>query len=96
LAASAIFKHVRKGEVLKLVNLHNVDAEVLEFQVKHGSLVTRNLVRDIKLTKKAVFGGVIRNGKALMTFGDFQILADDKAVVFCLPEAIHKVEKLFN
>ncbi len=96
LAASAIFKHVRKGDVLKLANLHNVDAEVLEFRVKENSPVTKRLVKDIKLTKKAVFGGVIRNGTAHMTFGDFQILAGDKAVVFCLPEAIHKVEKLFN
>ncbi|NLP58792.1 Trk system potassium transporter TrkA [Lutibacter sp. B1] len=96
LAASAIFKHVRKGEVLKLANLHNVDAEVLEFRVKEGSPVTKKIVRDIQLTKKAVFGGVIRNGVAHMTFGDFQIMAGDKAVVFCLPEAIHKVEKLFN
>ncbi len=96
LAASAIFKHVRKGEVLKLANLHNVDAEVLEFKVKENSPVTKKLVKEIKLTKKAVFGGVIRNGVALMTFGNFQILAGDKAVVFCLPEAIHKVEKLFN
>jgi len=87
---------VRKGEVLKLVNLHNVDAEVVEFQVKEGSIVTKNSIKDIKLTKKAVFGGVIRDGKALMTFGDFKIQANDKAVVFCLPEAIHKVEKLFN
>lgn len=96
LAASAIFKHVRKGEVLKLANLHNVDAEVLEFRVKENSSVTKKLVKDIKLTKKAVFAGVIRNGIAFMTFGNFQILAGDKAVVFCLPEAIHKVEKLFN
>jgi len=96
LAASAIFKHVRKGEVLKLANLHNVDAEVLEFMVQENSPVTKNLVKDIKLTKKAVFAGVIRNGVAMMTFGNFQILAGDKAVVFCLPEAIHKVEKLFN
>ncbi len=96
LAASAIFKHVRKGEVLKLANLHNVDAEVLEFMVKENSSVTKKLVKDIKITKQAVFGGVIRNGIAHMTFGDFQILAGDKAVVFCLPEAIHKVEKLFN
>ncbi|MDP3311824.1 Trk system potassium transporter TrkA [Lutibacter sp.] len=96
LAASAIFKHVRKGEVLKLANLHNVDAEVLEFRVKPNSPVTKNLVKNIQLTKKAVFGGVIRDGKALMTFGDFQILEGDKAVVFCLPEAIHLVEKLFN
>jgi len=96
LAASAIFKHVRKGEVLKLANLHNVDAEVLEFKVKEDSLVTQKLIKDIKFTKKGVFAGVIRDGIALMTFGDFQILAGDKAVVFCLPEAIHKVEKLFN
>ena len=96
LAASAIFKYVRKGEVLKLANLHNVDAEVLEFRVKENSLVTKNLVKDINLTRKAVFGGVIRDGVAHMTFGDFQILEGDKAVVFCLPEAIQMVEKLFN
>jgi len=96
LAASAIFKHVRKGEVLKLANLHNVDAEVLEFMVKENSPITRKLIKDIKFTKKGVFAGVIRDGIALMTFGDFQILAGDKAVIFCLPEAIHKVEKLFN
>lgn len=96
LAASAIFKHVRKGDVLKLANLHNVDAEVLEFRVKQNSAVTKRLVKDINLSKNAVFGGVIRNGIAHMTFGDFQILAGDKAVVFCLPEAINKVEKLFN
>ena len=96
LAASAIFKHVRKGEVLKLANLHNVDAEVLEFKVKENTPITKQLIKDINLTKKAVFGGVIRNGVAHMTFGNFQIKAGDKAVVFCLPEAIHKVEKLFN
>ncbi|WP_372793904.1 Trk system potassium transporter TrkA [Lutibacter sp.] len=96
LAASVIFKHVRKGEVLKLANLHNVDAEVLEFRVKENSPVTKKIIRDIKLTKKAVFAGVIRDGIAMMTFGNFQILAGDKAVVFCLPEAIHTVEKLFN
>jgi trk system potassium uptake protein TrkA len=96
LAASAIFKYVRKGEVLKLANLHNVDAEVLEFRVKENSLVTKKLIKDINLTRKAVFGGVIRDGVAHMTFGDFQILAGDKAVVFCLPEAIQMVEKLFN
>jgi len=31
-----------------------------------------------------------------MTFGDFQILPGDRAIVFCLPEAIGEVEKLFN
>lgn len=96
LAASAIFKHVRKGKVLALANLHNVDAEVLEFFVRRNTKVTQNPIKDIKLTKKAVFGGVVRKGKALMTFGDFQIQPGDRAIVFCLPEAIGEVEKLFN
>ncbi len=96
LAASAIFKHVRKGKVLALANLHNVDAEVLEFFVRRNTKITEKPIKDIKLTEKAVFGGVIRNGKALMTFGNFQIEAGDKAIVFCLPEAIGEVEKLFN
>jgi iron(III) transport system permease protein len=45
---------------------------------------------------RAVFGGVVRKGEALMTFGDFQIQPGDRAIVFCLPEAISDVEKLFN
>lgn len=96
LAASEIFKHVRKGEVLALANLKHVDAEVLELEVLSGSKVTKNLVKDIKLSRSAVFGGVIRDGKALMTFGDFQIEVGDKAVVFCLPDAISDVENLFK
>ncbi len=96
LAASEIFKHVRQGEVVALANLKYVDAEVLEFNVKPASKVTKNLIKDIKLTRSAVFGGVIRDGKALMTFGDFQILPGDKTVVFCLPDAISDVEKLFK
>jgi len=96
LAASAIFKHVRKGKVLALANLHYVEAEVLEFFVRRNTKITKHAIKDINLTKKAVFGGVVRKGEALMTFGDFQIQPGDRAIVFCLPEAISDVEKLFN
>lgn len=95
LAASEIFKHVRKGEVLALANLKHVDAEVLEFEVSEKSKVTKNQIKDIKLSRSAVFGGVIRYGKPMMTFGDFQIIPGDKVVVFCLPDAISDVEALF-
>ena len=96
LAASEIFRHIRKGKVLALANLHNVDAEVMEFFVRKDTKITTQAIKDIKLTKKAVFGGVIRQGEALMTFGDFVIQPGDRAIVFCLPEAISEVEKLFN
>lgn len=96
LAASAIFRHVRKGRVLALANLHNVDAEVLEFLVRRKSKITESKIKDLNLPENIVFGGVVRKGIALMTFGDFIIQPGDRAIVFCLPEEIPQVEKLFN
>ncbi|WP_369047928.1 Trk system potassium transporter TrkA [Tenacibaculum sp. UWU-22] len=96
IAASNIFRHIRKGEILALANLHNIDAEVFEFEVQPNAKVTKQLIKDLKFPREAVFGGVIRNGKALMSFGDMQIQSGDKVIVFCLPEAIATVEELFN
>jgi trk system potassium uptake protein TrkA len=96
LAASSIFKHIRKGDILALANLHNIDAEIFEFEVKENAKVTRKPISELKLPREAVFGGIIRDGKALMSFGGSQMRAGDKAIVFCLPEAISIVEDLFK
>ena len=96
IAASSIFRHIRKGEILALANLHNIDAEVFEFEVLPNAKVTKKPIKELKFPRDAVFGGIIRDGKALMSFGDFQIRSGDKAIVSCLPEAIHIVEDLFR
>ena len=96
IAASNIFRHIRKGEILALANLHNIDAEVFEFEVKQGAKVTEHPIKGLRFPREAVFGGVIRNKKAMMATGDMQIQTGDKVIVFCLPEAIHTVERLFN
>ncbi len=96
LAASSIFTHIRQGEVVALANLHNVDAEVLEFVVNKDSKVTKGPIKELEISRKAVFAGVIRNRKAHMTFGDFQIKEKDKVVVFCEPEAISEIESFFK
>ncbi len=96
IAASSIFRHIRKGEILALANLHNIDAEVFEFEVLPGAKVTKKPIRELKFPRDAVFGGIIRDGNALMSNGDFQIKNGDKAIVFCLPESISIVEDLFR
>ena len=96
IAASNIFRHIRKGEILALANLHNIDAEVFEFEVQPKAKVTEKPIKELRFPREAVFGGIIRNGKALMSFGDMQIQGGDKVIVFCLPEAISIVEELFN
>ena len=96
IAASNIFKHIRKGEILDMANLHNIDAEVFEFEVLENTKVTEKPIKDLRFPRDAVFAGIIRDGKALMPGGNAQIKAGDKVIIFCLPESIETVEGFFN
>lgn len=96
LAASQIVRYVRKGEVLALTNVNNSDAEVMEFEVRKRSRVNGKFLKDINLPKESIIGGIIRNQEGVIPSGDFKIQEKDHVIVFCLPMAISKVEKLFK
>ena len=96
LAANSIFRYIRKGEVLEMTMLNNVEAEILEFNVHEDSKITRSQIRDLSFPRDAIIGGVVRNQKGLIPLGGFQIQKDDKVVVCCLPTVVPKVEKFFN
>ncbi len=95
LAANSIFRYIRKGEVLALTRLNNLNAEILEFEVKASSLVNGEIIRELNFPREASIGGVIRNGEGIIALGDFRIAEGDKVVVCCLPKAIPRIEKLF-
>lgn len=96
LAASQIVRYVRKGEVLALTNVNNSDAEVMEFEVRKKSKVNGKQLKDIRLPKESIIGGIIRDKVGVIPSGDFKIQEKDHVIVFCLPMAISKVEKLFK
>ena len=96
IAASNIFKYVRKGEVSSVANLHGVDAEIIEFIVKTNSKITKSPIRNLNFPKTANIAGVIRNGMGIIPFGNFQFKGGDKAIVFSLTESIHKIETYFQ
>ena len=96
LAASSIFKHIRKGMVLSMANTHSMDAEVLEFEVKDKSYITQKAIKDLNLSRDAVICGIFRDDQLIMPYGDFVMSGGDKVIVFALNEVIHKLEDLFN
>ena len=96
IAANFIFRYIRQGDVITLTGLHGVDAEVLEFEVKEGSEVYNKALNQLNFPKSAIVGGVIRDGKGYITMGNFILQKKDHVVVFCLPECIKKVEKMFK
>ena len=96
IAASDIFKFVRKGNVSSVSNLHGVDAEIIEFVVNEGSKVTKHPIRDLKFPKSANIAGVIRDSYAIIPFGNFQLMPNDKTIVFSLTESIKEIEQFFQ
>lgn len=95
LAANSIFRYVRKGEVVAMTKLTNMEAELLEFVVKPTSKIRDQYIKAIDFPRAAIIGGVIRNESGIIALGDFKIEPGDRVVVCCLPEAIKKVESLF-
>ncbi|MFX0557385.1 Trk system potassium transporter TrkA [Maribacter sp. CXY002] len=95
LAANNIFRHIRKGEVVALMRLNNLNAEILEFIVKKNSKVTGSTIRELDFPKAATIGGVVRDGKGIIALGGFEIKEGDRVVVCCHPEEIPKIERMF-
>lgn len=95
LTANTIFRYVRRGEVVDLAKLNNMDAEIVEFKVHEGSKVIGKEIKELSFPKKATIGGVIRDDKGIIALGNFIIQKDDLVLVCSQPQAIRKVEQLF-
>ena len=95
LAANNIFRYIRKGEVVAMTKLNNMDAELLEFVVNAKSKICNKKIKDLDFPRSAIIGGVIRDDEGLIALGDFYIVAGDRIVVCCLPQSIKKVESFF-
>ncbi|TDY14027.1 MULTISPECIES: Trk system potassium transporter TrkA [Flavobacteriaceae] len=95
LAANNIFRYIRKGEVVAMTKLNNMNAEMLEFVVNSNSKICNKLIKDLDFPRAAIIGGVIRNGEGLIPLGSFKISEGDRVVVCFLPRVIAEVEKFF-
>ena len=96
LTANAIFRYIRKGDVVEMTTINNLDVEILEFLVHENSEVSNTKIKDLDFPRSAIIGGVIKDNKGVIALGDYIILPEDRVVVCCLPEAVEKVESLFS
>lgn len=96
IAANNIFRYVRKGRIEAITSMQGVDAEVIEFVVHKKNRLTRTPIAKLHLPSTALIGGVVRGDESLIPDGDFVLQVNDKVIVFALPEAISRLEKLFR
>ena len=96
IAANHIFSFVRKGKVAAITTLSGVDAEVIEFIIDRESDITKKAIYELSFPEEALIGGVIREEQAIIPGGNFKMKVGDKVIIFTLPTAIRRVEKMFN
>ena len=77
-------------------NLTSADAEIVEFEAKEDSIITRRKVKDMDLPSEANIGGIVRAGEGLLVNGDTQIIPGDLVVVFCKSHVIRNLERFFK
>jgi trk system potassium uptake protein TrkA len=96
ITAARIFRFTMRHHVQSIKYLSGLDAELMEFIVKPGSVVTKGKIRDIDFPKDAIIGGIVRGNTSSIAIGDSQIQAYDRVTVLALPSSINKVNRFFG
>jgi trk system potassium uptake protein TrkA len=94
LAAEAILRFVRKGEVIDVALLAS-GAEMIELRVPEACKVAGRPLSEVGFPEGAIVGAVLRNGDVVIPTGRDILRAGDDAVVFTVEDAVEEVENLF-
>ena len=96
ITVSSILEHVRRGRIQDVHPIIEDLGEVLEAEALPSSLLVGKPLRDAKLPKGVVIGGILRDGDVLAIRGDTVIEAGDTVTIFSARGKIAQVEKLLS
>ncbi|MCR5779104.1 MAG: Trk system potassium transporter TrkA [Bacteroidaceae bacterium] len=96
IAAGHIYQMLLDADVASVKSLTIADADVAEFDVVEGALVTRMPVMKLNLPKGITIGGIVRNGEGILVNGRTQILAGDRVVVFSRTALFKQLDHFFK
>jgi len=92
---STILEQVRRGRIRGVHTLRNDCGEVIEGEALQTSGLIGKPLREVDLPDGSIIGAVVRDNDIVMPRGDTVIKLGDRVVIFALPDAVKKVERLF-
>lgn len=96
MAASAILRFVRRGQVEQVATFTDTDAEAIEIEVERGSKAEGKSLLDLALPVGVIVGGISRNGTTFVPDGSTVIRGGDHIIFFALPRDIEESSALFS
>lgn len=95
ITVSSILQHVRHGRIRAAHTVGESIGEVVEIEVMATSAIAGQTLREVKMPKGTVIGGIWRDDAFITPRGGTVLLPGDLAVLFVLPNLVRKVEKRF-
>ena len=95
--ANSVLRFVR-GDVESVAAVETFlhgDVEILEFAVSDDSPCVDRSIEDMQLTKGALIGAIVRDGKAQIARGHSTFRANDHVIAIAKPESVEKLTALF-
>ncbi|MCA9400113.1 MAG: Trk system potassium transporter TrkA [Candidatus Omnitrophica bacterium] len=96
LAVEQILHLVRGKGISSVSKLLECDAEALEFIPEEGSLVTQDILKNIRFPKNSIIGAVSSGDEINLADGNTKIKPGDHVIVFCENKAVKKLQELFT
>lgn len=96
MAASAILRFVRQGQVEQVATFSDTDAEAIEIEVAEGAEADGRSLLELRLPVGVIIGGVSRNGTTFVPDGSTVIRGGDHIIFFALPRDIEESSALFT
>ncbi|KRT66574.1 MAG: potassium transporter peripheral membrane component [Candidatus Dadabacteria bacterium CSP1-2] len=94
--ANEILSCLHLGGVTHVALLEEGKAEVLEFELTKNTKILGTPLKEADFPTGAIVGIVVRGNDVIIPRGEFVPLIGDRLIIFALPEAIKKVEKILG
>ena len=100
--ANVIVSYVRalqgsvESKIETLYSIMNGKAEALEFAINDNFKESNVPIKDLKIAKDMIIGGIIRNNKCIIPHGNDVILANDKIIVITKGQKINDLSDFIN
>jgi len=94
--ANEILSMLHIGGVANIALVEEGRGEVLEFDLAETSHVIGKKLMDVHMPHESIVGVCLRNEEIIIPRGDFIPKVNDRLIIFTLPTAVKKVEKIIG
>jgi len=91
-----ILQHVRRGHIFSVTRPAEGEGEVIEMEAPPNCAAVESPLKKLRFPDNALVGAIVTNGDMRIPSGETQIEPGDRVLVYALPSAIKRIEKLFE